>query len=91
MSDIYVKWTRLSDSANRLRSYSSKINQYKNTVSGIKNSLGMSEKLAEAIKGKLAREVSVLGDIEINLKKYSSALADVAEIYKNTEKNNAKQ
>lgn len=88
MGEIYIKWQKLSGSANNINGCCSKLSGYKNRVTRVRDHLAMSERLSDTIRGSLTRDAKRLEELEQDLRAYSRALSDISELYRSTEKQN---
>ncbi len=85
MANIYIKWAKIHDSAQRLSNSSKILRQVESMISSVDSSLILSENLAIPIKRKLKNEIESIEKIDSSLRSCSSALNELGLLYKNTE------
>ncbi len=88
MSDIFVKWVKLNDSANRLKSYATALERYASQVDSVRSRLRLSDEVSQSVKAALDKDVSGIHNLAEKMNSYGSSLAVISELYKTTENAN---
>lgn len=88
MSELYVKWNKLSKSSKQINTDASVLRQCAKQIENTRSALHLSGETDVSIKSRLSKDISALYELAERLDQGSQALSSIAQLYQKTESEN---